>query len=207
MFDAVTSAADFGGLASATLSSIAGDVGGTQALSDGTGIIFVRAGDDQSVRRSLTDWLSSDHFEELWLIDPYFRPDDFLIFRETTMSSVHVLTGNSVRQGLLRDADDVASDITERWRLHVDSDPPSTLITVLGTQSGKCPIHDRFLLSSRGGLQFGTSVGGFASRDSTISQLGPEEADRIRAESFRWLIAGVPILEGERVSISSRTIP
>ncbi len=209
LVDACLGAVDFALLAATSISQLEPSTPEGTAYPDALEALdVVRAGDRDRALRQVTDWLSAHPRDEILLVDPYFRPDDVLVFRgPSELRGIRIITGNSVKTGQIRAADDLGDDIKRRWRLRVDGDPPPMVVTVLGTPTGRCPIHDRFLVAGGAGLYLGSSLGGLGRRDTAIRELEPPEAEELRTEALRWLVSAIPMLDGERVLISTTTLP
>src|SRR5690606_3951144 len=93
------------------------------------------------------------------------------------------------------------------WNRMRSDEPPYTTITfVAGRQSKKFPIHDRWWLSEDGGVEAGTSFGGFGSRVSRIRKLEKGEADAILHELAPYFRRTAREYEGERLDYTSFTL-
>lgn len=77
----------------------------------------------------------------------------------------------------------------EFWRTKISSDqePPATRIVIVGTKSGKLPIHDRWWLTKAAGLRMGPFAHLGITRTSEISHLNPDKVEALKEEVEQYL--------------------
>ena len=144
---------------------------------------LIYPGMQQQVVFRIREWLRGEAGANLILVsDPYFGPDELwlvkMIKEECRAASIKVLTS---RQGVGDESLALGDLFSRGWRdVAVDSEAPPCDITVCGIQdSGKSPVHDRWILSERSGLRLGSSLSGLGvSRVSEISALEPERVPK-----------------------------
>jgi len=166
-----------------------------------------RAGSRETALVNVANWISSHAEDHLIVSDPYFSVSDLEILRAVPHGvEVQVLTSWKVQTGFAgkKDATVPLNALpqwyTAAWKRTTDIDPPPTMITVLCTKSYKSPLHDRYILTSSGGLRLGTSVGGLGNKDCEVSILNAEAAKGIEVNAVQpWLQLKVSEFQGERL--------
>jgi hypothetical protein len=152
----------------------------------------------------IEDWLMEVRPPQVWIVDPYFGPEDVaalaLIQRASENCQVTVLSGypkgrdRSTLEGGLQDL------YLGSWRRHRDDSPPSTVIIFARcSESEKCPIHDRWWLSEESGLQLGTSFGGLGKREATIRRLDADEVKVVLNSVMPYVSLSRREFDGERI--------
>jgi hypothetical protein len=133
-------------------------------------------------------WIEENDDYNLDIVEPYFEFSNLEFIGEVTNRdpnfNIRILTSISRMKKLeLRGASDIADAASCYWRDYVSTSPmPSIELIFVGLSSldGDMPIHDRWWLTKRGGLRFGTSLNGIGKpRLSEISKLMPEHVVNI----------------------------
>jgi hypothetical protein len=151
---------------------------------DSVANILVRDGERQKGLSVIRDWLQEVRPTELWIADPYFVPsglEALLLVQEASPEcKIRVLTGKQAHRHVAAPYEDTYRD---EWTRLSSLAPPDTTIVLAGTTvSGKSPVHDRWWLSSAGGLKLGTSTSGIGGRWSEIQRIPADvAADRLQA--------------------------
>jgi hypothetical protein len=171
---------------------------------------LIRAGEREKALEFLTDWFANGVHEYLKICDPYFGLDDLpllqLLKSANPTCRVQILTSKEHNKKVPQPQDEA---YLAHWRLKVsDQDPPETEIVIAGIEeSGKSPIHDRWWLTSGGGVRVGTSYNSLGlTRDSEISILSPEEAEMREIEVDQCLRRVKREHEGKKVQYSLFTL-
>lgn len=153
--------------------------------------VLIRSGDREAAMQFLKDWFEHQVKDYLKICDPYFGLEELeilqLLHSVNPACRVQVLTSKKHHKKVPPPWEDA---YRTHWRLHVsEQDPPVTEILIVGTESdGKLPIHDRWLLTSGGGIRTGTSLNSLGvGRDSEISYLTEEDAKIRETEVDRYL--------------------
>lgn len=166
---------------------------------------LIRAGEREKALQFLKSWFENEVQDYLKICDPYFGLEDLEVLQllRSVKPNVQVQILTSRRnQEDSRVAQPWGETYSTYWRTHIsDQDPPSTEIFIVGTASGgQLPVHDRWWLTSRGGLRCGTSYNGLGhSRDSEISLLSPEEAGILEQEVDQYLFRRKREHRGEKL--------
>ena len=117
------------------------------------------------------------------IYDPYFSCADLDILKSvTTDIKVYIITTWKAQKGVGLGERMVEQLFRDAWKDISDSDPPWTLIVIVGTKSGGSPIHSRFLLTEGIGLNLSTSVNGLGAKDTDLKELSSEEIAEIAME-------------------------
>jgi hypothetical protein len=171
---------------------------------------LVRAGERDKALEFLMDWFTNGVREYLKICDPYFGLDDLPLLQLLKSASptcrVQILTSKEHNKNIPQPQDEA---YLAHWRLKVsDQEPPETEIVIAGIEgSGKSPIHDRWWLTSGGGIRVGTSYNSLGlTRDSEISILSPEEAEMREIEVDQCLRRIKREHEGRKVQYSLFTL-
>jgi hypothetical protein len=174
------------------------------------GLSVYRAGEFDRVREEIAKRLASAVGPSLLWVDPYFRPDQVELL-------VHVPDGVAVRivadESEQKDAfgkriprEEIARAYELAWRRRFDVAPPHTTVFLLGTNTVGAPIHDRYLLSSTGGIWFGGSANAFGTKDTSWTDMSPEQCAVQESEITRWIVAATPFYRDEAVRVTSFTL-
>jgi hypothetical protein len=144
-------------------------------------LVLVGKGDRPSALARVDNWIRDTSREWLVICDPFFAPQELEVLRNVP-GDVHVkvLMGKRNIPGLKGvDLDDFPEAFAKAWREFSDMDPPVVDFLVLSTKSGAFPVHDRYVLTSGGGLSLGTSFNGLGLRDSKIDVLDSSRASAV----------------------------
>jgi hypothetical protein len=84
-----------------------------------------------------------------------------------------------------------------------DQIPPKAEIAVIGGEKrGMSPIHDRWLISGKAGLRFGTSFNSLGlSRESDISELSSADVEERRLSMEKYLNRELREHKGEKLKL------
>jgi hypothetical protein len=205
--DSLLDAAEFAALVGQVVRSL-GEMPQSLEPSDPSAVL-VRVGEREKGLSTLRAWIEDFSTRTLQIIDPHFDPDGLLILAAVAPKiEFRIFTRNRLNNGEpLRSAADVLEESVDLWRNVRRDDPPSVELTVLGNAEGKCPFHDRFILADEGGIQLGSSLNGLGSRDSELVRIGRDRVGQERANLAKWILAGVPLLDGSLVEISIAKTP
>lgn len=136
-------------------------------------------------------WMSEHLSEYLIIVDAYFGPSDLELLQIVQMVKplvkVEILTSRKHQRdlGIL---DTLEESYKQEWSRISDVEAPFTDVVVVGTESGKSPIHDRWWLTRGMGLRVGTSFNSIGrGGESEISRLAPSVADAREAEVAKYL--------------------
>ncbi len=152
------------------------------------------------------EWLSGNLGEYLKICDPYFGPDDLdvlrLILTHRPDCSVYILTSEHGQRGL-KLGEPVEDIYRDKWYREISAQmPPETCITIVGVGPiGKLPVHDRWWVTTAGGLAFGTSWNGLGrTRDSEIRILSQAEAAERESVIDDYISGPARLPTGEKVN-------
>jgi tetratricopeptide (TPR) repeat protein len=172
--------------------------------------ILVKDGDHELARQVILDWIRSSVVERLTICDPYFKVESLWILKaigiERPGCRVSILMG---RGHLDETAMSVEEMFKSGWRVIADDDPPETNVVIASVgSSGKAPIHERWLLSSRSGLRIGTSLGDLgAGRTSEISSLSEQDVAIREQEVMQYIRFEKRIQGSERITYRGFSLP
>ena len=171
-------------------------------LGDDSGHLIVGVGEQEKGLKFLKNWLRKNAEESVTLVYPYFSSEDLfflgIIMEVDPKLCVKIVTGDNADQDKLGN---LQSSYSSEWRQRFGHSPPETEIVVVRlVESGRFPIHDRWILSKSVGVRIGTSLNGLGNRESEISELSGEEHGRVYRLVQRYLTKEVRVLDGERVA-------
>jgi hypothetical protein len=164
---------------------------------------------------ALGDWLAMNAEVYVKIYDAYFDSTDLGILKHIPADvRVHILTSGKA-QGKDFDTSAITQHYKDAWERISDLKPPETHVHVFGIKPsdernrswGESPIHQRYYITSEGGIEVGTSVSGLGSKDSHIRYLTSEEAAAIENEHVNRLLVNPPLhFKGERLIINTFTL-
>lgn len=164
--------------------------------------IILRPGERQRALRFLRKWLEGNAQEFVTIVDPYFGPEDLwvvrLVMEWNSEVDICIVTGRTVSEST---STTLAESYRTAWRALCGQDPPHTeILSVSLVDSGKCPIHDRWILSKAAGIRVGTSINSIGNKLSEISAMDSNESERVRHNVDRYLARKVRKEADERIA-------
>lgn len=149
-------------------------------------------------------WLEADASEHLYVVDPYFGPNDLELLRLVTAVSpglrVAIVTSKMHLQqvGVSSRASEAFSSA---WRKLSDQRPPETRIIVATQEdSSHFPVHDRYFISRGTGLLLGTSFHSLGiGKASSIAALGANESAELEKDILQPLVTMQQHFKGNRM--------
>ena len=166
-----------------------------------------RAGDRQAALTDVREWIRANAIEYMIISDPYFSIAELgLLMAVPAEVEVRILASLRAQRGLSDSKAPPAVDLPRiyatAWKQLTDLEPPPTIVSVVGTKSGKSPLHDRYILTNGSGLRLGVSVSSLGLRDTEVSVLSAEESRYIESEFVRpWLAGPRLVFQGERLIV------
>jgi hypothetical protein len=167
-----------------------------------------RAGETRIARAALRDWIEENAIGYLLIQDPYFKPEDLILVGAVPAGlRVRILASMWEQKrpaGGQTDPSELRGFYNAAWRRLFDFIPPPTTISMLGTKSKKCPLHDRFILSADGrGLSIGTSFGGIGNKDTSFIVLEPGQVLALERRAAGLLAHIAPVHDGEPLLVET----
>ena len=163
----------------------------------------VRSGEREVAIRFLNRWFENHVEEFVTIVDPYFGPDDLwvvmLLMQSNPNVDVRIVTGRTDVGN--SGAGNVPDVYRSAWRDLCDQDPPYTeILQVSLVDSGKTPIHDRWILSKSAGIRMGTSLNSIGKKLSEISAMDSNELERVQYDVDKYLSRSIRKEGDERVA-------
>ncbi len=164
--------------------------------------VMLRPGERQRALQFLRKWVEANAQDFITIVDPYFGPEDLWVVRLVMdwdpRIDIRVITGRTMSDTT---SGTMAASYRAAWRDLCDQDPPHTeILSVSLVDSGKCPIHDRWILSKAAGVRIGTSINSIGNQLSGISAMDSNELDKVQHNVDRYLARKVRQEGGERVA-------
>jgi len=134
--------------------------------------IIVKSGEKDKAIKFITNWIENNVEKYLKICDPYFGPDELFILKivlaKCRKCKIKILT--STKYHTDNKIDDCKKAYIKAWKKISDEQPPDTRIYIYGTEcGGKLPVHDRWGISEKSAIRFGTSLKSLGKRESEIS--------------------------------------
>ncbi|WP_143746535.1 hypothetical protein [Caballeronia catudaia] len=155
--------------------------GGQRAPLLNVGETIVGPGARDQLFARVRKWIAEQAGAEIFISDPYFGPNDLDVVK--TIAEVcpeKELTILTSREEINRATKGASAEeaFREAWDEMCEGGPPQTDVVVVGYGTeGKHPIHDRWIVSSGGGLRLGTSTNSMGTvRISEISEMDVSQA-------------------------------
>ncbi|WP_107935948.1 ATP-binding protein [Ureibacillus chungkukjangi] len=133
-------------------------------------------GEGQKAKSYIINWINEYARESLMIYDPYFSYNEMDMFLQihlkeniTVICSHTEIDRVSLKQ-MYKDA----------WTNISDQSPPFINFAILTSKDGVTPMHDRYIIGDRIGLQLTTSFNGLNKKDYKISELTEEEVNDIK---------------------------
>lgn len=147
-------------------------------------------------------WLNLNCLKYIKYCDPYFTADDIelvqLIQAANPTCVVHIIASAAY----LKTNHCASNEAFElAWCKLSDQTAPETYIYGIDKLDGKELIHDRWLLSSGGGLRLGTSINSLGAKFSEISVMTPNDLTQCELELNSFLENQVYV-NGSRVKVT-----
>lgn len=166
-------------------------------------------GDRQRGVQLLREWLIEDGCQKLYIVEPYFDPGsvELLALVRDVTEDCEVFIVASKKDSIRSQDVPYEDQYREAWMRIRSDEPPLTTVILAGTRiSGKFPIHDRWWISEKGGVDLGTSYNGLGSRISKVRRLSLEEAASTLEELKPYFNQTRLEFEGERMGYISFTL-
>lgn len=180
-------------------------------VAGGQQIVFSPNEREKALSR-LGHWLEKVRPRILDIVDPYFRPSDIgllaLVQKNVPDCRIRVLTSRKAMAQINSNEYDEAFQAA--WRTQgLVSEPPPTAIFIVGRLSdGECGIHDRWWLAESDGLLVGTSFNSIGvSQTSVIQELAPEQVAELKREVDPYFQLLKRLLQGEKLTYFTVTLP
>ena len=165
--------------------------------------IVLIPGEREKALRFLRKWVESNTEEFVTIIDPYFGPEELWVVRllmECNSSlDIRIVAGRTAAPDSSNGR--VAETYRTAWGTLCDQNPPRTeILSVSFVENGKCPIHDRWILSKSAGVRLGTSINSIGNSLSEISAMDSNELERVQQNVNRYWERRIREEEGKRVT-------
>lgn len=155
-------------------------------LADARRKVF-KAGEREKALNFIRAWLNDHSFTYVKICDPFFSPHELFILRDileiSKTSDVFILT--SV-EGKHNGENDVSSRYSSAWKEISHEDPAFVKISIVKVRrTNKTPVHDRWILTDKAGLDLGTSLNGLGiDKASQITELDLTQKTAIETDIF-----------------------
>ncbi|HEV2992261.1 MAG TPA: hypothetical protein VG759_27760, partial [Candidatus Angelobacter sp.] len=209
MFEAATSTAEL--ITKMVAIRRAGATRSLQPLALNIASSVVKAGERHKALEEIERWLSEDVSEYLKISDPFIGPVEAsqilrMVLASAPDATVSILT--SKKHQPKNTAQSLEDQYSSEWRKICDQEPPDCQITVAGLRSsGEPPVHDRWWITSRGGLRLGTSFNSIGDKkDSEIVRLTLQEAADREQQLNMYLYGLARERQGERITYTTFTL-
>lgn len=171
--------------------------------SPNNGNLLILSGEREKAIEFIRNWFANKVQNYLKIHDPYFSPDDLEILRLLSLEKpncrVQILTSKE-HQEKQKVSKPWEKAYRTSWRILSEQDPPDTDIVIIGTKSGKSPIHDRWWLTENAGIRIGTSINGLGgTRISEISELSQDELQKREKLVDQYLFGYIREYNGEKL--------
>ena len=164
----------------------------------------IRSGERDKAKRFLSRWFKSNVEESVTVVDPYFGPGDLwvvkLLMEWNPDVDICIVTGRTDVEVTTTKYSRASDAYRSAWRDICDQNPPHTeILRVSLVESGKTPIHDRWIFSKSTGIRLGTSLNSFGNKLSEISAMDSKELERVQYDVGRYIKRSVREEGDERV--------
>ncbi|KRF52560.1 hypothetical protein ASG99_12425 [Bacillus sp. Soil768D1] len=144
--------------------------------------------EQEEAKKIIINWISQNANEYLKIHDPYFNEEMLELIKHTGIDARVFIYGSSKTS----DMEELPKRYKAYWNSICDNVPPETHFHLFSTKSGTTPLHDRFLIGEKSGLNLGTSLNGFGNKFSTIRFLDLNEKEKIERDIILPLISMPP---------------
>ena len=164
---------------------------------------IIHVGEREKGIQFLKKWLEKNADEFITIVDPYYGPKDLWLVRAVMETDPHlcvrIVTGHAeIETAILNQKSDA---YRSEWRKICDQDPPYTeVLTVNYVESGKTPIHDRWILSKSAGVRVGTSFNSIGNKLTELSAMGTKDLERVVYNVEKYLSRSIREENGERIA-------
>lgn len=176
--------------------------------------IVIGEGQEDKAISFVSNCLSSNNFDSIDVIDPYFDLNSLKFIGESIGKDpnfkVRILTSLSGMKLFNEDNTEIPDTIRNYWEKNICSDgiPEFTLIFCgLSSINNSLPVHDRWWLMDRKGIRFGTSMNGIAKkRISEITLMTHDQTLSVQKKVDGYLNSTIREIEGERLKYISYSV-
>ena len=165
--------------------------------------IVVRCGERDRAVEFIKIWLEQAASRQVYICDQYFGPTDLdlVMLVQSVIPNVEVAVLTSRRHQEEKEFLPLHETYKTQWQRISAQKPPRVEIVAVGFKgSGKSPIHDRSILTEKGGISMGTSWNSIGlSQDSTVRVLSKTEASQLFEHVGTFLLERRPDYAGKRL--------
>ena len=158
--------------------------------------VWINVGERERAEEFIRNWLESSDSGVIYICDQYFgvKELDLVKLIQSVIQTVEVKILTSLRYQNERNYFPLYESYKTEWQRISAQEPPKVEIVAVGFEdSGKSPIHDRYLLAESGGIKIGTSWNSIGlSQGSTLNILSEAEAIQFSEEVLQFLLESVP---------------
>lgn len=168
--------------------------------------ILIKGGERELALARIKEWLIDAVPSELFIVDPYFTPEDVSILQliQSVAEDCQIVVLTDKRNHDRKVKPPYEDAYRTEWVRLSSQDPPPVTIILATTARGKFPTHDRWWLTAgQGGVYMGTSMGGLGNRWSELRFDDSQASGRTLVELSPLFNQSKKAFEGERVYYST----
>lgn len=170
---------------------------------------IIQCGDRELAFNTIKGWILRSGTSHIKICDAYFSPDDLeiikLIMDVKENMNVQIVTSWSNKNS--KDISIVGGRFKAHWKAKYSQQPPEVDIHIIGTETQKHPLHDRWMLFEDGGVRIGTSFNSLGiTKQSEITFLEQEEASVLEEQIDKYINRKCRIHLGEKMEYKVFTL-
>lgn len=159
--------------------------------------------EEEQANELILNWINQNAHEYIRICDPYFTEENLELIK-----NIHTNARMFIYSSCKTSEREMLPDrYISYWKRICDNVPPEINFQFFITNSGNTPLHDRFIISEKGGLDLGTSLNGYGSKYSKIKFLDIDEKNQLEQEMIFGLINMPPTqYKDEKLSLKMFTL-
>ncbi|MEK4122324.1 hypothetical protein [Lysinibacillus sp. FSL K6-0102] len=147
--------------------------------------LYFNVGEGDRALEFIVKWINENVSNTLFIYDAYFEPKNLKMFKYLVNNITTTVLTSCKESEYIQKCEKVYNN---QWKDISDQSAPFITIMTFVTKNGSTPIHDRYILGEKEGLNIGTSLNGVDSKDFGINIIDEEKVESIRNKFINPLI-------------------
>ncbi|MEI3337933.1 MAG: ATP-binding protein [Clostridium sp.] len=168
--------------------------------------IIIEENEENKAINYIVDWAVRNEEKKIIINDPYFSMRELYLVKEIYYllpeCEFEIVTTKEYADKYLNNCNDRQDEYINEWRNLSDQEPPECKIWMMQLENKKSPIHDRWILGEKSGLELGGSINGFGKKIMKISSIEIDDVIQNELKIREFLDRKIRVFKEQKVNIS-----